>query len=73
MIRSAVPALSLALIAAGCDPRPATFIGNCAAGSFLSPAQADFIAQLVFPSDFASLAYDAASCTTTPIGDAGSP
>jgi hypothetical protein len=49
------------------------FVGNCAAGSFLSQAQADFITQFVFPSDFASLRYDAASCTTTPIGDARAP
>jgi hypothetical protein len=50
-----------------------TFIGNCAAHSFLSQAQADFITQLVFPGDFALLHYDAASCTTTPIGDARAP
>jgi hypothetical protein len=62
----------------------ATFIGNCAAKSFLSQAQADFITQLVFPSDvldaggqtlvgFASLHYDAATCKATPIGDARAP
>ncbi len=50
----------------------AHFIGNCAAGSFLSQEQADFITQLVFPSDFESLTYDAATCATTPIGNAGS-
>ena len=48
-----------------------TFAGHCAAGSFLSQAQADFITQLVFPDDFASFRYDAASCTVTPRGDAG--
>ncbi len=48
----------------------ATFVGNCADDSFLSQAQADFITQFVFPSDFTSRHYDAASCTTTPIGDA---
>jgi hypothetical protein len=48
-----------------------TFVGNCAAGSFLTQAQADFITQRVFPGDFGSLSYDAATCTTTPIGDAG--
>jgi hypothetical protein len=48
----------------------ATFEGNCAAGSVLSQAQADFITQLVFPDVFASFHYDAASCRTTPIGDA---
>jgi hypothetical protein len=50
-----------------------TFIGNCASGTPLSQAQADFITQLVFPGDFTSMHYDAASCTTTPIGDAGAP
>jgi hypothetical protein len=49
----------------------ATFLGNCAAGSFLSQAQADFITRLVFPGEFVSLSYDAATCMTTPIGDAG--
>jgi hypothetical protein len=48
-----------------------TFMGNCAAGSVLSQAQADFITRLVFPGDFASLTYDAATCTTTPIADKG--
>ena len=48
-----------------------TFAGNCASGSFLSQAQADFITELVFPADFAPLRYDAASCTTTRIADAG--
>jgi hypothetical protein len=42
-----------------------TFEGNCASGSPLSQAQADFITQLVFPGNFVSLRYDAASCTTT--------
>jgi len=49
----------------------ATFTGNCATGSVLTQAQADFITQLVFPSTFASLRYDAATCTTTQIGDDG--
>jgi hypothetical protein len=49
-----------------------TFVGNCAAGSFLSQGQADFITQLVFPIEFAPFRYDAASCTTTAIAnDAG--
>jgi hypothetical protein len=48
-----------------------TFTGNCAAGSLLTQSQADFITQRIFPGDFASLSYDAATCTTTPIGDAG--
>jgi len=54
-----------------------TFVGNCAAGSFLSQEQADVITQRVFASEFATLRYDAASCTTTPIAapiaDAGGP
>lgn len=41
-----------------------TFAGNCAAGSFLSQAQADFITGRVFASDFAGRHYDAATCTT---------
>ena len=49
----------------------ATFTGDCAAGSFLTQAQADFITQLVFPGTFANLRYDASTCTTTQIGDAG--
>jgi hypothetical protein len=48
-----------------------TFIGNCAAGSFLSTAQADFITRLVFPADFASVRYEPATCTAKPIADAG--
>jgi hypothetical protein len=50
-----------------------TFIGNCAAGSFLSQAQADFITKLVFPKDFANTTYEAASCTTRTTGDATAP
>ncbi len=49
------------------------FEGNCAVGSHLSQAQADFIAQLVFHDAFASLHYDAATCTTTSTRDAGAP
>jgi hypothetical protein len=43
-----------------------TFDGNCETGSHLTQQQADFITQLVFPADFASLTYDAATCTATP-------
>lgn len=46
------------------------FEGDCAAGSHLTQQQADVITQLVFPSVFAGLRYDAATCTTTPLGDA---
>jgi len=50
----------------------ANFDGNCAAGSHLSQADADFLTQIVFPRDFAGAQYDAATCTTTPpTGDAG--
>jgi hypothetical protein len=50
-----------------------TFMGDCASGSLLTQAQADFITQLVFAEDFADLRYEAASCTTTTTGDAGAP
>lgn len=50
-----------------------TFMGNCAAGSFLSQTQADFITQFVFPGDFAYLRYDAATCSTSLLGDARAP
>jgi hypothetical protein len=43
-----------------------TFDGRCDVGSPLTQEQADFITKSVFPSDFASLAYDAATCTVTP-------
>ena len=46
-----------------------TFAGNCAAGSVLLQAQADFITQRVFPCVFATLHYDAATCTVTPRPD----
>ena len=49
------------------------FEGNCAVGSRLTQSQADFLTQIVFTADFAGLAYDAATCTTTPLGDAGAP
>jgi hypothetical protein len=48
-----------------------TFAGNCAAGSPLTQEQADFITQTVFSSAFAGLHYDAASCTTSLLADAG--
>lgn len=49
----------------------ADFAGNCATGSLLSQSQADFITQLVFPSIFRGLHYDAATCATTQVADAG--
>ena len=48
-----------------------TFGGNCAAGSFLSQEQADFLTQRVFRNTFAALKYDAATCTATQDMDAG--
>ena len=48
-----------------------SFIGNCAAGSFLSEAQAAFITRLVFPDVFASRRYEPATCTVTPAADEG--
>jgi hypothetical protein len=50
-----------------------TFVGNCAAASFLTQAQADFVTQRVFAHDFAGLRYDPATCVTTSIPDAGTP
>ncbi len=47
----------------------AHFFGNCAAGSRLSQAQADFVTQQIFRADFVGLHYDAATCTTTTVGD----
>ena len=48
-----------------------TFAGNCLAGQLLAQSDADAITETVFPDTFAGLRYDAATCTTTPIGDAG--
>jgi hypothetical protein len=48
-----------------------SFIGNCAAGTFLSEAQAAFVTQLLFPDVFASRRYDPASCTVTAAADEG--
>lgn len=42
-----------------------TFVGNCVAGSFLTQGEADFITQHVFRSEFTTLSYNAASCTTS--------
>ena len=47
-----------------------TFVGNCAAGSFLTQAQADFITQRVFPGDFSNVRYDASTCMTSKSRDA---
>ena len=49
-----------------------TFTGNCLAGQPLSQEDADFLTQRVFPGEFANVAYDARTCTSTtlPDGDA---
>jgi hypothetical protein len=55
-----------------------TFVGNCAAGSFLTQDQADFIAERIFTSAIFDAAapppfhYDAATCTLSALTDAGS-
>jgi hypothetical protein len=49
----------------------ATFAGNCAAGQPLSQEDADFITQRIFPGAFAGSSYDAKTCTTSPLADAG--
>ncbi|MEO7037786.1 MAG: hypothetical protein ABI548_27715 [Polyangiaceae bacterium] len=47
----------------------ATILGNCAAGKALSQEDADFITHRIFPGEFASLSYDAATCVTSPSAD----
>ncbi len=49
----------------------ATFAGNCAAGSVLSQAEANFLTEIVFAPLFMAVSYDAATCTSTPKSDAG--
>ena len=49
------------------DVSDATFDGNCARGSRLSQDDADFITQRIFPGQFASVTYDAKTCTATPV------
>ena len=50
-----------------------TFAGNCAAGSSLSQAEANFLTEIVFAPLFIAVSYDAASCTSSPKSDAGGP
>lgn len=55
-----------------------TFIGNCDAGSALLQTQADLIrarifTENIFPGASLAFSYDAVTCTTTPIADAGAP
>jgi hypothetical protein len=49
----------------------AAFEGNCVAGNALTQEQADFLTHIVFADDFAGFTYDASTCTTTKVGDAG--
>jgi hypothetical protein len=44
---------------------PATFVGDCATGPPLDADDARFIVERIFPGDFAGVAYDPATCTTT--------
>jgi hypothetical protein len=44
-----------------------TFVGTCEPGKALSQSDADFITQRIFPAEFAGLAYDATTCTATPL------
>jgi hypothetical protein len=50
-------------------------LGDCRAGMPLTQEDADYITRRVFPGEFATLAYDAESCTSSPVagdeGDAG--
>jgi hypothetical protein len=49
----------------------AAFAGDCAAGSALPQAEADFLTQIVFPDVFGAYEYDAATCSTIARGEAG--
>jgi len=44
-------------------------MGNCGAGNPLTQEEADTITQRIFPGEFATLTYDAATCTTAPAVD----
>ena len=48
----------------------ATFAGRCAAGSPLAQADADFVAERIFPVELDGRTYDAATCTLTGGADA---
>jgi hypothetical protein len=48
----------------------ATFVGNCGSNEPLSQADADFVTQAIFPSEFPGQ-YDAKTCSLTPSSDAG--
>lgn len=49
------------------------FVGRCGVSAPLSQSEADFITQRVFPDTFASLRYDAATCSVVVVGDGATP
>jgi hypothetical protein len=50
-----------------------TFRGRCDAGSKLTQEEADIVTGAFFSDIFAHVKYDATSCTTTPLYEAGTP
>ena len=46
-----------------------TFVGDCAAGKPMDPADAQLIVERIFPGDFAGLSYDPGTCSTTSAPD----
>lgn len=48
-----------------------TFDGNCDAQQPLSQEDAAIVTQRIFPGDFANVAYDPESCTTSPLSEDG--
>lgn len=49
----------------------ATVLGNCFTGKPLAQADADFITQRIFPTEFAGQSYDATTCTLSLARDGG--
>ena len=49
----------------------ATFVGSCAANQPLTAEDAALIAERIFPVELASVRYDAATCTSSPLHDDG--
>ncbi|HEY1956499.1 MAG TPA: hypothetical protein VGH28_12835 [Polyangiaceae bacterium] len=50
---------------------PHSIVGDCAGGTPLTQAEADFITGSIFPGPFEGAIYDAATCKTFKPGDAG--
>ncbi len=50
---------------------PAAFDGDCAAGSALAQADADFITDRIHPGPFTGFTYDAKTCKLTAVADGG--